>query len=248
MHAPAPSASALLALTLGLPLALLVACGSARTASAATASAAAEIGSDANPVVVPQLPSAFTVDGDPIKWASIPALPAPFSRKASGMLKLAWRPEGIYGLLQTPDDRITVDAFNPWTRDCLELWLETDYARAYDMSAHSYQIALAPNPDAGPGHGVTVPAQGALNKEKVQLVWEAHSGRLRARIHDPLRPGPARGQARDEDRHELRGRQQEPGSRGILRRQGHGQRLGLAVPLGNPRPRKLTPVLWAISV
>jgi hypothetical protein len=147
----------------------------AALAAIATASAA-DIGSDASPVVVPQLSAAFTVDADPAKWAAIPALPAPFSRKASGMLKLAWRPEGIYGLLQTADDRISVDAFSPWTRDCLELWLETDCAHAYDMSAHSYQIALAPNPDAGPGRGVVIPAQGRLDKEKVQLAWKPGAG------------------------------------------------------------------------
>ncbi len=169
----------------------------AALAAIATApAAAAEIGCDANPVVVPLLSAAFTIDADPAKWAAIPALPAPFSRKASGMLKLAWRPEGSCGLLQATDDHISVDAFTPWTRDCLELWLETDCARAYDMSAHSYQIALAPNPDAGPGRGVVVPAQGRLDKEKVQLAWKPSAGGYvlefmipTAELHIEAKPG-----------------------------------------------------------
>jgi hypothetical protein len=143
---------------------------------AAGADVAKDIGSDANPAIVHALPDAITIDGDPAKWAGVAALPAPFSRKATGMLKLAWREDGIYGLLQAQDAKITVDAFNPWVRDCLELWLETDHARSYEMTDHAYQLVLAPNPDAGAGRAIVVPANGHIVADKVHAVWKPQAG------------------------------------------------------------------------
>src|SRR5258708_3375203 len=98
-----------------------------------------ELGSDRDPVRIPRAPT-LTVDGDAADWAKVPALPAPFSRRQGGMLKLAWSEAGLYGLLQVEDAQVAADAFHPWTKDCLELWLETDGKRSYDMSDHAWQI------------------------------------------------------------------------------------------------------------
>jgi len=138
--------------------------------------AVSDVGSDQHPVPISQLPDAVTVTADAAPWSSITALPAPFSRKATGSLKLAWRADGIYGLLQALDTQITADSAAPWGRDCLELWLETDCARSYDMSDHAFQIVLAPNPDAGAGRAIIVPANGHIARDSIVATWKPASG------------------------------------------------------------------------
>ena len=46
-------------------------------------------GGESNPVIVPQFAGKLTVDGDPAKWTNIKSLPAPWSRKPAGAVKLA---------------------------------------------------------------------------------------------------------------------------------------------------------------
>jgi hypothetical protein len=134
-----------------------------------------ELGSDREAVIIPRAP-AIVIDGDGADWEKVPALPAPFSRHQVGMLKLAWSEKGIYGFLQVKDAKISADAFSPWTRDCLEFWLETDGSKSYDMSDHAWQIALAPNPDAGPGKAIVCAANGKLDRDQVQASWKPIEG------------------------------------------------------------------------
>jgi hypothetical protein len=143
--------------------------------AAPTTAPAADVGSDDNPVNISQLPDAITVDGDPAKWDKIKAIPAPFAKKDEGSVKLAWREDGLYGLLQVKDDKITADDTNPWSQDALELWLETDDAKAESMSDNSDQIALAPNPTAGPGKA-TVVVIGAINPDAIKAMWKTTDG------------------------------------------------------------------------
>jgi hypothetical protein len=153
-----------------LIVAAIALASSAAMTALADAPANADLGSDNNPVMVPQLPDAITVDGDPAKWDKIKAIPAPFAKKDAGSVKLAWRDDGLYGLVQVKDDKITADGTNPWTADCLEIWLETDDAKADSMSDNSTQIALAPNPTAGPGKA-TVVVEGVVNPDVVKAMW-----------------------------------------------------------------------------
>jgi hypothetical protein len=148
---------------------------SAAMTALADAPAAADLGSDNNPVMVPPLPDAITVDGDPAKWDKIKAIPAPYAKKDAGSVKLAWRDDGLYGLVQVKDDKVTANDTNPWLADCLEIWLETDDAKADSMSDNSTQIALAPNPTAGPGKA-TVVIEGVVNPDVVKAMWKPTDG------------------------------------------------------------------------
>ena len=150
--------------------------GSCVWLSAALPGASADVGSDQHPVAISQLPDGVTVSADAAPWSAIAALPAPFSRKAAGSLKLAWRADGLYGLLQATDAQITADSAAPWGRDCLELWLETDCARSYDMTDHAFQIVLAPNPDAGAGRAIIVPANGHIARDRIVATWKPVPG------------------------------------------------------------------------
>jgi hypothetical protein len=162
---------------------------------------ASDLGSDTNPVIVHKLPPGFfDADGKTSKWPTITALPAPFSHKTAGMLRLGWTDDGLFGSLEATDATIAVDAFGPWTKDCLELWLETDAARSYDMSDHSYQIALAPNPDAGAGRAIVIAASGPIPADRIDAHWRPMPGgyaleffvpaaQLKVAFHDGLTLG-----------------------------------------------------------
>jgi hypothetical protein len=169
--APAPAAAAHAAVRMLLPALAL-----ALFAGPCLPGAVSAVGSDQQPVAIPQAPAAITGACDPGPWAAIAALPAPFSRKASGSLKLGWREDGLYGLLQASDAAISASGDAPWSRDCLELWLETDCLRSYDMSDHAFQIVLAPNPDAGPGKAIVFPASGHIARENIKAQWKPVAG------------------------------------------------------------------------
>ncbi len=169
-------ATAPIAAPQGAGRALALAFALSLLAGSSLAAAVSAVGSDQQPVAIPQAPAAITGACDPVPWAAIAALPAPFSRKASGSLKLGWREDGLYGLLQASDAAISASGDAPWSRDCLELWLETDCLRSYDMSDHAFQIVLAPNPDAGPGKAIVFPASGHIARENIKAQWKPVDG------------------------------------------------------------------------
>jgi hypothetical protein len=147
---------------------VLAACGEPRLSP--------ELGSAKQPVIIPRAPAALTIDGDGADWANVAALPAPFSRQLAGRLKLAWSDAGLSGFLQTTDAKISADPFSPWTKDCLEFWFESDNAHSYDMTDHSWQLVLAPNPDAGPGRAIVCPANGHLDVDQIKAQWKPIPG------------------------------------------------------------------------
>lgn len=163
-----------------LPLRVLVAAVVAATAVAAaepaTAPAAAPLGSEQQPVLVHPAPASFAIDGNLAKWTAIAPLPAPFSRTAAGKLRLAWNAQGLFGCVQVPDSAITIDASSPWSKDCLELWLESDNARSYNMSPQSFQLVFAPDPHAGPGRAIALPASGTMPRASLESHWQPITG------------------------------------------------------------------------
>jgi hypothetical protein len=56
---------------------------------------AAGKGTPEAPVQVARLTGKIRIDGEASDWAGVPALPAPFSGKAAGALRLAWTPQGL---------------------------------------------------------------------------------------------------------------------------------------------------------
>lgn len=128
------------------------------------------LGNENMPVIIPSAPDTFKIDGDFAKWAAIQALPAPFAKKDAGLLKLAWTHAGLFGYLHAPDSNISVNASQPWSGDGLEIWLETDFARATSMHDHACQLAVAPNPTGG-GAGIVAKASGVIDTAQVSTQW-----------------------------------------------------------------------------
>jgi len=118
----------------------------------------ATLGSPKNPVALPKA-GKIKVDGDLADWAKIKALPMPFMKSATGPVKLAWNADGIYGAVVVKDKDLAVDPGSPWLGDCVEIWLEKDASRAFDMSVHASQIALVADPESKTGDCmIVVPA------------------------------------------------------------------------------------------
>lgn len=136
----------------------------------------AGVGNAKNPVMISQLPDKITIDGDAAKWANVKALPAPFAKKDAGMLKLAWREDGLYGCVQAKAAKVTTDEASPWAADALEIWLDKDFTRGDDMGDNSTQIALAPNATAGAGKAIVVVAQGSVNPDAIKAMWKPVDG------------------------------------------------------------------------
>ena len=130
----------------------------------------AQFGGPDKPVPVPNAQKKITVDGNPAKWTAIKALPAPNTNKPAGAIKLQWSTEGLYGLLQVKDDKIDVNVDTPWSSDCVEIWLETDFARAGQMSDNAFQIVLAPNPNALNGKSLVLVPQGTMDAEAIKAI------------------------------------------------------------------------------
>ena len=73
------------------------------------------LGSEKHPAVIHEFPETIAkLEADTSKWANVAALPAPFSKRDAGMMKLAWRDEGLYGLIEAKTAHIDVDEATPW--------------------------------------------------------------------------------------------------------------------------------------
>jgi hypothetical protein len=170
--APAPAATTPAAADAAPAASQTAAVAVVAAAPSANAPAAKPAGVDA---VIPHATAKFTIDGDGGDWSAIPALPAPYSHKDTGSLKLAWREDGLYGYVEVADASIEVDEATPWSADTLELWLDPTGKRGPDMD-DSHQVAIAPNPLAGAGECVLVVSQGQIDANAVKRTWKARPG------------------------------------------------------------------------
>lgn len=128
------------------------------------------LGASENPASIPSLPEKIKIDGDPAKWKAIPALPAPFSKQKAGVLKLAWREDGLYGCAQIKCADLVVDETSPWQNDCLELWLDISNNHGETMD-DAVQLALAPNPTIKGGTCIKVMPQGSWRLDVLEAAW-----------------------------------------------------------------------------
>lgn len=118
-----------------------------------------------DPVRIPRTPGEMNVDADPGDWAGVAALPAPHADYPDSALRLAWGPDGLYGLAEVSDADIEVDAFAPWNGDCVELFIEKDFARAMDRTENTAQYVFAPDPDAEGECFTVIPYGGSADRE-----------------------------------------------------------------------------------
>ena len=125
------------------------------------------VGSPENSAPVPSLAEKITIDGYPAKWDAIAALPTANPKQSAGMVKLAWREDGLYGCMQVKDDPIDIDLQNPWSKDCVEIWLDTDFARSAQMGENDYQIVMAPASPTLDGKSLVVIPQGLMDEDAI---------------------------------------------------------------------------------
>lgn len=129
------------------------------------------LGGEKNPVLVPHRGYKIILEGDPATWAYLEALPSPYSRKTAGMLKMAWREDGLYGCFQIPTVSIT-RANTPLADDAVELWFDMDLARDDIMSGNACQIVLAPDPATINGPCLVHVPQGKANPGAIQTMYK----------------------------------------------------------------------------
>ena len=109
-------------------------------------------------------------------------------KKDAGMVKLGWNADALYGLVTVSDLKIEIDESAPWNADCIELWLETDCARAEEMGEHSVQLALVPSQVAGNGKAIVFQGGGsAISPEAVTAAWRPIDGGYAIEFSIPAR-------------------------------------------------------------
>ncbi len=128
------------------------------------------VGSPDNPAPVPSLAEKFTIDGNPAKWEGIAALPTSTPKQSAGMIILVWRADGLYGCMQVKDDHIERDLENPWSKDCVEMWLETDFARSGHMGENDFQLVIAPTYPTRDGKSLVLILQGLMDEDSITAI------------------------------------------------------------------------------
>ena len=93
----------------------------------------------------------LTVDGDLKEWSDVPPLPIVDNQLSIAPLKLCWREDGLYGAANTVDSSIKSDLQQPWMGDGLQVFLETDAARAGQLTPNCLQLTFMPLPDSKEG-------------------------------------------------------------------------------------------------
>jgi predicted phosphodiesterase len=127
------------------------------------------------PCDVPQAPAAFAIDGNLADWNAIPALAAD-PRGRARTVRLAWRAEGLYGAVAVEDANVNAHTRKIWDGDCLELFVEADYARTLNAvrNPNCFKVEIYPRPGQ-PGNQAGV--HGSWGKVKadanaIRAAWQ----------------------------------------------------------------------------
>jgi hypothetical protein len=126
-------------------------------------------------VSVPRASAKITVAGRLDDWQAVPPLELPSTGEPSRTLRLAWKDDGLYGLLRVKTDKITVDAENPWQGDSLELGFEMDGQRRLAISPKEPKAAtlfLSPVAGSTGGRPAVLVQAGALEARNLDARWE----------------------------------------------------------------------------
>ena len=117
----------------------------------------------------------ITLDGDLSDWAGVAPMPAPFMKRDSSMLRFLWSTDGLYGAAQITDTDVKTNAAQPWTGDCLELWIEKDNAKGSKAALTYAQYIFAPPASglAGDTPLVQIPRSGIRDvPEEIRCNWQ----------------------------------------------------------------------------
>jgi hypothetical protein len=110
------------------------------------------------PVAVRRSAADIQGDGNADDWAGVEALPWTVGGDSVGQARIAWREDGLYGLVTSVDDYVQGNDDQPWTDDGLQVFIETDNARRRGFSDESRGILLWPTALYGPG-GANIQAE-----------------------------------------------------------------------------------------
>jgi hypothetical protein len=102
---------------------------------------------------------------------------------------LCWREDGLYGAVAAEDRTLKVDPGAPWEADCVELFLEQDYARSPSRTKNTAQYVFAPAADLVPGRGhmqvAYGPYEGKESKTGIACAWRPTESGYALEFHIP---------------------------------------------------------------
>ena len=128
------------------------------------------------PVGVMSAPKALSVESDLAAWKDIASMPLPFQKKDESSVKLAWREDGLLGLVSAKTASVKSDREKPYNAECFELFIEKDAAGSVD-TVKSTQYMFSPNPAGGAGKGFVDIAYGPTAADKqIQCQWKPTDG------------------------------------------------------------------------
>jgi pectate lyase len=103
-------------------------------------------GSARNPVKIPYQQRGFVVDGYADDWQGIARMPMPFMDNGVAEVRLAWREDGLYGLVEVKDTLLYIYEEEPYRGDCVELWVDKLNLKTptREENRHAFQVIFSP--------------------------------------------------------------------------------------------------------
>jgi len=151
---------------------------------------------------IPRGPPELTVDGDLADWAGIGFVDLPYWRRKSETARFCWRDDGLYGAFDVVDANVELPASvaETWRADGVELWIETDGARALDVTrtAFAHKFCVGPDPANEGGAARAAATAGPLKGRPgaIEAAWRRTARgytlefRIPAETLAPARMGP----------------------------------------------------------
>jgi hypothetical protein len=128
-----------------------------------------------SPVELPEAPRKITIDGKLDDWQTVPSLPAPFEgAKASGV-RFAWTDDGLCGSAVIVDASILGADYDLYKADCLEVFIEKDFARA-EEDGKTMQLTVGPPADGEEGEAaLEIWGYDRPRQDRVDAAWSKTS-------------------------------------------------------------------------
>jgi pectate lyase len=115
-------------------------------------------GTEDDPLVILYSPAVILVDGDPEEWVNVSYIPRPYQNMAPSSLKLSWRHDGLYGMVEVKDSLLLIYESEPYRGDCFELFLDklNEKNQIRDETRHAFQVIFSPTENLVPGHAAII--------------------------------------------------------------------------------------------
>ncbi|MBS3734381.1 MAG: chitobiase/beta-hexosaminidase C-terminal domain-containing protein [Phycisphaerae bacterium] len=103
-----------------------------------------------SPLELPKAPREIAIDGDLDDWKGVASLPMPFEGVQASGVRFAWSDQGLYGSALVVDDSIAGADYDLYKADCVEVFIEKDFARA-EKDGKTMQLTVGPAASGKPG-------------------------------------------------------------------------------------------------